>query len=73
VHFQIRVADSEKAIEKAEWQGPEGKNSWYTKPGSDIKGLKGSFMQYRARLITPNGAATPYLTSVEFAFKTNGN
>ncbi|MCX6168472.1 MAG: VCBS repeat-containing protein [Ignavibacteriales bacterium] len=68
VNFQIRVADSENEIQTAEWQGPSGTNSWYTKTGSEIKGLNGKFIQYCARLITPNDAATPYLTSVEIAF-----
>jgi len=73
VHFQIRAADSEKEMENAKWQGPEGENSWFTTSGSEIKSLKASFVQYRARLITPNGAATPYLTSVEIAFKRSAN
>ncbi|MCX6168473.1 MAG: VCBS repeat-containing protein [Ignavibacteriales bacterium] len=68
VKFQIRAADSEKEIQNAEWQGPAGSNSWFTKTGSEIKELSGKFIQYRARLITPNDAATPYLTSVELTF-----
>ena len=68
VNMQVRVADSEKGIEAAEWVGPEGANSWFTRPGTEIKGLEGKYIQYRARLITPNDAATPYLTLVEFKF-----
>ena len=68
VEFQVRCADSEKEIQNAAWQGPNGPNSWYTKSGNEIKGLCGEYIQYRARLITPNDAATPYLTSVEITF-----
>jgi hypothetical protein len=68
VHFQIRVADDEKSLEKSDWIGSEGKHSWFTESGSQIHNVKGKFIQYRARLITPNGAATPYLTAVEITF-----
>lgn len=69
VKFQIRVADKETGLASADWYGQHGKGSWYTKSGSKIKGLKGKWIQYRARLITPNGGATPYLTAVTIKFK----
>jgi len=69
VSFQVRVADTEKEIENYKWRGPGGEDSWYTKPGSEIVALHEKFIQYRARLISPNDAATPYLTAVEIAFK----
>ncbi|MFC2135605.1 FG-GAP repeat domain-containing protein [Bacteroidota bacterium] len=69
IHFQIRSADTKEDIEAAIWNGPLGKDSWFTKSGSKFKDFKGKFIQYRARLITPNGAATPYLTSVKIIFK----
>ena len=68
VNMQVRVANSEKEIENAEWYGPEGANTWFERPGTEIKGLKGKYIQYRARLNTPNDAATPYLTLVEIKF-----
>ena len=68
VHFQIRIADSEQSLENSDWIGQDGKNSWFRKSGGSIKNVKGKFIQYRARLITPNGAATPYLTEVEISF-----
>ncbi|MEJ2618251.1 MAG: hypothetical protein P8Z35_25065, partial [Ignavibacteriaceae bacterium] len=68
VNFQIRVADSEEAIQNAQWQGPSGVNSWFSKSKNKIHRLIGKYIQYRARLITPNDAATPYLTSVEINF-----
>lgn len=68
VHFQIRVADDEVSLEKSDWVGSDGKDSWFTKNNSSIKNINGKVIQYRARLITPNGAATPYLTAVEIHF-----
>lgn len=64
VRFQVRAADDKKDLTDIEWQGPNGKDTWYKKSGSKIKNLNGKYIQYRARLITPNGAGTPYLTSV---------
>ena len=69
VKFQIRSAESKKELEVAKWQGPKGKNSWFTKNPSKIKGVGGKWIQYRARLTTPNGGATPYLTSVTIGFE----
>jgi len=69
VHFQLRTSDNESDLSQSEWIGPNGKESWYTESGSDIQGVNGKFIQYRARLITPNGAATPYLTSVTISFE----
>ena len=51
--------------------GPDGKDSWFTNSGSSLENYKGKFIQYRARLLTPNGAATPYLTSVTITFEKN--
>jgi hypothetical protein len=68
VHFQIRLADAKEDISGAEWIGPDGENSWFKKSGSRINNVEGKFIQYRARLITPNGAATPYLTGVVIKF-----
>jgi hypothetical protein len=68
VSFQIRSADRSSELDKAEWIGADGKNSWFTESGSTIKNIKGKLIQYRVRLITPNGAATPYLTAVEISF-----
>ncbi len=69
VRFQARAVDRKEALESAAWQGPDGPNSWHTSNGSKIAGLRGNWVQYRARLMTPNGGATPYLTSVTVTFK----
>jgi len=69
VKFQIRTADSEDGLDLAPWSGPEGSNSWFVERGTNIEGMDSSWIQYRARLITPNGGPTPYLTSVTILFE----
>ena len=69
VRFQVRVASSRERLQDAEWVGPEGGDSWFTRSGSRIRGLEGRWIQYRARLGAPNAAATPYLTSVTITFR----
>ena len=69
VKFQVRIADEKFDLEQADWFGAKGKDSWFTQSGSKIKGLKGNWIQYRARLVTPNGGATPYLSKVMVRFE----
>ncbi len=69
VQFQVRAAEDSSRLELAPWFGDRGMNTWFRKSGSKIKGLAGSWIQYQARLITPNGAATPYLRKVKIEFK----
>jgi len=68
IHFQVRLADDRNSLPESQWQGSEGLDSWFEKNGSNINDLSGKWIQYRARLITPNGGATPYLTSVSIKF-----
>lgn len=69
VKFQIRTAGSKDKLDLAKWIGPKGSNSWYVENSSKIHNIDGNWIQYRARLITPNGGPTPYLTSVTIQFK----
>lgn len=64
VEFQLRVANRQDSLNSAVWQGPTGPHSWYNRSSTEVRGLSGSWIQYRARLISPNGGPTPYLTSV---------
>jgi hypothetical protein len=68
VKFQVRVADSRDALETAKWIGASNSDDWFTTSGSTIGNTKGEWIQYRARLVTPNGGGTPYLTSVSIEF-----
>jgi hypothetical protein len=69
VQFQVRAADTRQGLDAAAWRGPKGGNDWYTSSGSAIEGVRGRWIQYRARLITPNGGATPYISSVTLESK----
>ncbi|HWP40102.1 MAG TPA: VCBS repeat-containing protein [Tepidisphaeraceae bacterium] len=67
VAFQIRLADSQDALNQAQWTGPEGPGSWYTSSGAQIARdprQSGAWIQYRARLSSSNGGPTPDLQSV---------
>jgi hypothetical protein len=64
VRFQVRAARTDGDLASSMWCGPQGQDTWYTEPGPLTDGIDGPWIQYRARLITPNGAATPYLTRV---------
>jgi hypothetical protein len=69
VKFQIRLASKVKDLTNKDWQGPTGKNSWFIQSGDKIPNLRGKWIQYRARLESPNGGATPYLETVQIAFE----
>jgi hypothetical protein len=69
VQFQIRTAATEAQLAAAPWHGPGGEKSWFTWSGAKITKTGGGWIQYRARLSTPNGAATPVLTSVSIDFR----
>jgi hypothetical protein len=63
VKFQIRFASSRENLEKSSWVGPQGNGSFFTKSGSQLpQGSK--WLQYKATLVSPNGAALPILRSV---------
>ena len=70
IALQIRTAKDREALEKASWTGPSGPDSWFLEPGP-ISGSasSASWLQYRARLATPNGGASPLLTRVEVRFQ----
>jgi hypothetical protein len=69
VQFQIRTAANKDGLSAAPWTGPDGPDSWFTESDSAIPPTDGKWIQYRARLTTPNGGPTPYLTSVTLKFK----
>lgn len=68
VRLQIRVAEDEGGLSESDWYGSDGKDTWFKDSGSKIEDLQGKFIQYRARMISPNGAASPYLTAVTIKF-----
>jgi len=69
VQFQVRAAETLQGLENSDWIGPDGSGSWFYKSGAQITSMGGDWVQYRARLTTPNGAATPYLDRVTLVFE----
>jgi hypothetical protein len=69
VQFQIRIADKPEKLELSNWMGIDGKGSWFTDSGSKIQNMAGKYIQYKARLKTPNGAATASLKGVKINFE----
>jgi hypothetical protein len=69
IMLQIRTAKRKNDLSNATWHGSDGPNTWFTKNDSKIASMTGKWIQYRARLVTPNGGPTPYLTSVTIDFK----
>jgi hypothetical protein len=62
VKFDVRYAATAEALEQAGWKPVEKSGAALSVP-DDAR-----HMQYRARLITPNGGATPYLESVTVTY-----
>jgi hypothetical protein len=65
----LRVADTRPELSTADWLGAEGVGSWFTKRGETIRDVQGHWIEYRARLISPNGGPTPYLEGVSVDFQ----
>jgi hypothetical protein len=66
IKFQLRFGNTRQELEKTDWLGPQGQNSFYTISGSDIdSGLNSQWMQYKAVFETENGAYSPVLNAVE--------
>ena len=70
ITFQIRTAATRESLMLAGWNGPEGERSWFRAPAKiPPSRVVGPWSQYRARLTTPNGGATPVLTEVTVEFR----
>jgi len=71
LEFQVRVANTREELSSAAWQGPNGPESFYLTPGSKLVGLPAgaSWIQYKARLVSPDSADTPVLRSVSIEHK----
>ncbi len=69
IRFQVRGANTMGEVPNADWVGPKGKNTWFTKNESSLDLDRVKYIQYRTRLITPNGASTPVLDKVVVKFE----
>lgn len=68
IKFQIRSANSKMELSDAQWEGPNGAESYYTIQNEAIKNVVGKWIQYRAVFDMGNGADTPILSNVEIKF-----
>ncbi len=71
VELQVRAAASLIALEKSPWLGPEGSGSYYREHHSQLRGITqdSRYIQFRATLVSPNGANTPVLRSISIGYR----
>ena len=65
VKAQLRFADTEEALEKTVWMGPQDGSCWFDN-GQEIKTAEfgGQWVQYRLALGAVSGCSTPRVTEV---------
>lgn len=70
VEFQIRTAARREDLERSPWRGPGGEGTCYRTSGEAFATPEGHvWLQYRAVLVSPNGAVSPILEEVETTFR----
>ncbi|RLF69166.1 MAG: hypothetical protein DRN40_06890, partial [Thermoplasmata archaeon] len=63
VRMSVRVANSTEQINSAEWLGPTGNNSWFTRPGQPINASCDgkNYIQFKLELYSLDGVCTPVI------------
>ncbi len=69
VMFQVRSAVTREGLENTAWVGLNQAEGWITQSSTELTGINGNWIQYRARLTTPNAGPTPYLEEVMLSFE----
>ena len=70
VRFQVRGAATPEALRKSAWTGPTGPGSDYNQRRSKLSLPPGArYFQFKASLISPDGASTPILRSVSIRYR----
>lgn len=66
LRFQLRWAKTERELASASWCGPDGENSFYERPGQEIRGVNegAAWIQYKAVFSSPNGCRSANLREV---------
>ena len=65
LRFQVRTAARREDLDKADWLGPRGRDSFYLKPGSKLAETHAqSWLQYRVVFTSPDGGNSAILTEV---------
>ena len=69
--FQVRSSDSEERLEASSWLGPDGSDSFYTKPKELLRGIRegNDWLQYKALFRSQSGADYPVLTEVAVRYE----
>lgn len=64
--FQLRTSESDFSLDGAQWYGPTGKDSYYTRSGSAINAVHngGRWYQFRALMKTNDPLKTPLIRQV---------
>ena len=67
--FQFRSAPDKQSLAQAKWTGSDGPGSFYLQSGATLQGIadRDRWIQYRVLFTSPDAAAWPTLTQVEFA------
>ncbi|MFA6175251.1 MAG: hypothetical protein WC765_01585, partial [Phycisphaerae bacterium] len=69
IKAQFRFADNVEDLDKSDWQGPTGRDTWLTAHQRvDKLTFSGNFVQYRLTLASFNSLNTPRLTKVIVVF-----
>jgi len=70
IKFQLRIADTEKGLQKAKWYGADGVDSYFTQRDQSVNSVfAGRWIQYKAIFDTENGAYSPILEKIEIILK----
>jgi hypothetical protein len=66
--FQVRSASDKQSLSQAQWSGPNGPDSFYLKTRAELSRINSNdqWIQYRVLFTSPDAAAWPVLTEVEF-------
>jgi hypothetical protein len=68
--FQLRWAKTEDLLESAEWNGPQGNDTYYETSGQLVGEMKDArWIQYKAVFVSPYGCVSPRLSRVSFNYE----
>jgi hypothetical protein len=70
--FQVRWASTKEGLLLADWHGPSGVNSYYTRSAETVHGVppRTAWIQDRATFESPYGAGSPTLSEVSLKLET---
>ncbi|MBL9214288.1 MAG: VCBS repeat-containing protein [Opitutaceae bacterium] len=69
LEFQVRAADTPAALAAAPWTGSVGSTAAGRKASLAGLALRGRYLQFKATLVSPDGANTPVLRAVSIGYR----